>query len=704
MIYQLKLGNPFETEAVVDFDEVELRNEPDFIELLGSHGANLYLDKPSEQEGKPAVTVTYTMSDEAVIFGLGESLRGMNKRGFRYVSDNTDEPLHTEDKLSLYGSHNFFVVRDREEEFGLFFDYPARMEFDMGFTDRSQIVVTVPDKNLYIYFITGCDLKSITSQFRKMIGKSYIAPVWGFGYGQSRYSYMDENEVREVVNGYRREGIPLDMIYLDIHYMEDYKDFTVDKKRFPHFPAFVEEMREQGVRLIPIMDAGIKNEEGFEVYDDAKAKGFFCTNEDSSLFSAGVWPGWSNLPDFLRPEVREWFGEQYGMFTDVGIEGFWNDMNEPALFYTGWSFGESIVTLNNMMSKDHEPTPDDFYHLEGTIHDWRSHDQYCNFYHMVDGKKIRHDKVHNLYGYNMTRATSEGLEKLLGERRGLVFSRSSYIGAHRYGGIWTGDNCSWWSHLLLNIQMLPGLNMCGFLYSGADAGGFGSDVTEDLLLRWTAVSLFTPLFRNHSCLGTRYQECYRFENVDAFKQIISLRYRLIPYLYSEYLKAVEYDEMYFRPLGFDFEDDDTALNVEDQLLLGEGLMIAPVYKQNAIGRYVYLPEDMLYINFTSSSEYKTEMMKKGHHFIEVGLTEVPMFLRQGHMLPLGMSQVCTEDMRRYNDGGSKGELNAEDFEIIPCWPSSGSGRLIYDMLTESGRVTKTSRLEIYEQEIGDSID
>lgn len=691
MVYQLKLGNPFETEAVVNYEDIESKDEIQFIELLGNVGANLYVSKTDD--GEPSVLVTRRISDKAVVFGLGESNRGMNKRGYRYISDNTDQPDQKEDVCSLYGAHNFLIIRDEDEEFGLFFDYPGKMEFDICFTDRSEVRITVPSNDLYLYLITGCDLKGITKQFRSIIGKSYIPPLWGFGYGQSRYGYMNEADIREVVNGYRKAGIPLDSVYMDIDYMQDYKDFTINKERFPAFPDFVEEMREQGIRLVPIIDAAIKNEEGYEPYDEGKAKGYFCTNEDKSLFSCGVWPGWTNLPDFLKPEVRTWWGGLHHVLTDAGIEGVWNDMNEPAMFYTGWSFGESIVKLNDIMSRDNEPKPNDFYDLQGSIESWRSHDQYEKMFHNIDGKRIRHDKVHNLYGYNMTRGTSEGLEEQLEGRRPMLFSRSSYIGMHRYAGIWTGDNCSWWSHLLLNIQMMPGLNMCGFLFAGADTGGFGSDTTEDLLKRWIAFSIFTPLFRNHTTWGSRRQECYQFSDDAGFKEIISLRYRLIPYLYSEYLKCAEFDDMYFRPLAFDYEDDDIALNVDDQLMLGEGLMIAPVYKQNAIGRYVYLPEDMLMIKFTSAYDYTTEVMTAGHHFIRVGLNEVPVFLKKGHILPLGSSVVCTDDMRRYIDGGSRGELESNDFEIIgfPVEEENSSNEC-YELYTEADRVIKVNRI------------
>ena len=226
-----------------------------------------------------------------------------------------------------------------------------------------------------------------------------------------------------------------------------------------------------------------------------------------------------------------------------------------------------------------------------------------------------------------------------------MFSRSSATGAHRYGGIWQGDNKSWWSHLRLNIRMCPSLNMCGFLYTGADLGGFGSNTTEDLMLRWMEFGIFTPLMRNHSAAGTRCQEIYQFKNLDAFRNILQFRYRLLPYLYSEFMKAALEDDLYFRPLAFDYPEDEMAVQTEDQLMLGHECMIAPVYVQNASGRYVYLPEEMLFVRFLPDGSRSEEVLQRGHHYISVALNEVPLFIRGGCCIPLVKPAECVEELR-----------------------------------------------------------
>ena len=624
MVEKYVFGSPFETEAVTAQ-----------IPAKAFAGA-LACGEISVEKG---FCYQCQMSDTDVIYGLGEANRGINKRGYRYVSNCTDDPHHTEDKTSLYGAHNFIVVSGKQHV-GLFFDYPATISFDIGYTQQNLLTVSCERADLYLYVITGESAYDVVKQFRKIIGTSYIAPKYAFGFGQSRWGYKTAEDIERVVRGYRDHQLPIDMVYLDIDYMQDYKDFTVNAERFPAFEQFVQKMKAEKIHLIPIIDAGVKIEKGYEIYEEGLEKGYFCKREDGSAFVAAVWPGWTHFPDVLNLDARAWFGGKYELLTSLGIDGFWNDMNEPAIFYSE----EGIRALNQAVS-DHVKTfgadamvdnPDAIpFEARGILERIQNNpEDYKRFYHNVNGTMIRHDLVHNLYGYNMTRAAGEALRKIAPDKNMLLFSRSSYIGMHRYGGIWTGDNQSWWSHILLNLKMLPSLNMCGFLYAGADLGGFGADTTRDLLLRWLALGVFTPLMRNHTALGTREQECYQFEQIEDFRHVVGVRYRLIPYLYSVYVKAAERGEMYFRPLGFDFPNDRRAVETEDQLLLGDEAMIAPVYTQNVSGRTVYLPEEMKFVKFLPDGTIYEEILPQGTHYVEVALNEVPLFIRKGKCIPV----------------------------------------------------------------------
>ena len=633
MIQKYRFGTPFATEAVVEEIQIS-QGKPDYGTV-------------SLEEG---FLFSYSMQEEDIVYGLGEANRGINKRGYCYISDCADDPNHTEDKLSLYGAHNFILVSGRET-FGLFVDYPGKLTFDIGYDCPDLLTVSCARADLDLYVLEGESPADIVKQFRKMIGRSYIPPKFALGFGQSRWGYKTKEDFVRVAENYRKNHLPIDMIYMDIDYMEEYKDFTVNQEEFGDFSAFVEAMKEKNIRLVPIIDAGVKIEEGYPVYEEGIAQGYFCVREDKTPFTAAVWPGYTHFPDVLNPKARAWFGEKYRFLTDMGIEGFWNDMNEPAIFYTPEGIEEAKGLMKAFLADQETDARWDttlgekvtFLQLRGQLEELSNRKKdYEQFYHQVDGKLIRHDQVHNLFGYNMTRAAGEGFAVIDPEKRFLMFSRSSYIGMHRYGGIWMGDNKSWWSHILLNIKMLPSLNMCGFLYIGADLGGFGANTSRDLLLRWLALGVFTPLMRNHAAIGTREQEFYQFGNMDDFRHILGVRYRLIPYLYSELMKAALEDELYFRPLAFDYPEDKMAAQVEDQLLLGRECMIAPVYTQNAAGRYVYLPERMKFIKFLPDGTLFEEVLEKGHHYVEIALNEVPLFIRGGKCIPVADAAECVE--------------------------------------------------------------
>lgn len=614
MVRKYSFGNPFPTEAIVKEYPVHSGDLP-------------YFTKTEE-------SLIYTLLENAPVYGLGEQIRGINKRGWSYTSNCTDDPHHTETTHSLYGAHNFLIIGG-EKPFGIFIDYPGRLTFDIGYTQKDTLIITPEEWALDLYLIEEDLPSAIVHTFRQMIGRSYIPPKWAFGCGQSRWGYQTEEGIRSVAKGYQDAGIPLDAIYLDIDYMEQYEDFTVSKERFPDLPALTKEMKEQGIHLVPIIDAGVKIQEGYSVYEEGLEKGYFCKEEDGTPFVGAVWPGRAHFPDMLNPQARRWFGLKYKVLLDMGIDGFWNDMNEPAIFYSEKRLNQVFDEVAALKGQNLDLEKNN--HFLGLVNTLANNpEDYRSFYHEPGNglPKVRHDKVHNLYGYNMTRAAGEAFEELEPDKRILMFSRSSYIGMHRYGGIWQGDNLSWWSHLLMNVKMMPSLSMCGFLYTGADLGGFGADTTEELLLRWMQFGIFTPLMRNHSAMGTREQEPYRFSNQEDLKNIIRLRYCLLPYLYSEYMKAALQDTMLFSPIAFGYPEDSFAVQVEDQLLLGESLMLAPVYQPNATGRYVYLPEEMLLVTASGPEDMRFEKMSAGHHYVPAAENELIFFVRKGHLLPL----------------------------------------------------------------------
>lgn len=626
MIQRFSFGHPFPTQSVV----LSLPAESGPIPFLTPDGSGWQL----------------TLSEQAAVYGLGEMPRGINKRGWHYIANNTDESRHSEDKLSFYGAHNFLLVRDGSTCFGLFVDFPGKVYYDVGYSrhDLLSFHTETPDYDLYL--LSGGNENAICKEFRTLIGRSYIPPRWAFGLAQSRWGYKTEEDVREVARQYKEHDLPLDMICMDIEYMQDYADFTVNKERFPDLTKLSADLKAQGIRLVPIIDAGVRVDPNDSTCTEGLEKGYFCKKADGTPFVAAVWPGKAYFADFLRPEVREWFGHKYKALTDCGIEGFWNDMNEPSLFYSPERLRAFLDDMAALREKDNIEQEEFFPRVVGgAMGLMNSPADYASFYHEADGRKVRHDQVHNLYGGSMTRAAGEAFADLRPGQRTLLYSRSSFIGSHRYGGIWLGDNNSSWAQLLANIQMMPSVQMCGFLYSGADLCGFSCDTTPDLALRWLEFGLLTPLMRNHSAVGTRMQEYYRFPEVlPAVRNMIRLRYALLPYLYSEFMKAALENTSYFRPLAFDYPDDPDAREVEDQLLLGEGLMAAPVYVQNAHGRHVYLPEPMKLLRLRAVDDYDEEILPAGHHYIRCALDEMLLFIRPGHIIPVAQPANNTAEL------------------------------------------------------------
>ena len=663
MVRRFQYGNPMDTGAIIKSLPLSKEEIP-------------YMHTIYEKE---KLKFTLTLEEETAIYGLGEQVRGINKRGWIYESYCTDENQHTEDRRSLYAGHNFLIFSGKQL-FGLFFDTPSFIQFDLGFTQYDKAVITSDNQNCMVYVIEGNSVQDIVKQFRTLIGKSYVPPKWAFGYQQSRWGYKNETDILQCATKHREENIPLDMIYLDLDYMEDCKDFTIHKERFPDMKRLVATLKKQGIRLIPIIDAGVKVQAGYPVYEEGIKGNYFCKNQDGTTFVGGVWPGKVHFPDVLNEDGRKWFSSWYRVLTDCGIEGFWNDMNEPSLFYSE----QGLHSIYEKAKEMNENNLNDFLELQAKMNGLANQRRdYCSMYHTINGKIVCHDEVHNLYGAYMTKGASDALKEIYPEKRTFLLSRSSYIGSHRDGGIWMGDNHSWWSHLLLNLQMLPSLNMCGYLYCGADLGGFSSHVTEDLMLRWLAFGSFVPLMRNHSCIDARYQEIYQFSTMEKMREMIYFRYRFIPYLYSEYMKAVLRDEMLYRPLAFDYPEDKRAKEVEDQLMMGEGLMLAPVYEQNKTGRYVYLPEDMLLVRFKNATEYETTVLAKGDHYISCHMYEIVFFIRKNHILLLGEYANCVE------------QLSNENMTIIGYVPS----KTTYDFYVDDGETRQLSEQFIQQIEI-----
>ena len=586
-----------------------------------------------EQQGA-GFTVTIPLLQSDALVGLGQHMGPVGLRGQQFRLFAADVPVHTPAQRGMYGSHPFMIVL-RDEPFGLFFDSPGPITIDAGVDDRESLVVRIEGPGFYLARIDGSSPASVVRSYLQLVGQPYVPPRWAFGFHQSRWSYADEAEVREIAAKMEQHNIPCDVIHLDIHYMKDYKVFTVDPQRFPDLSRLSDDLRARGIRLISIVDPGVKAESGYSVYEQGKELGYYCKRADGEGdFVAAVWPGATVLPDFFRPEVREWWGGLYMGLKEQGISGFWNDMNEPSIFYTPQAIKEFAGRMQALV--EHEAYTEELGNMAFSPGLSGRESYYSEFCHTVGEAQVINRFVHNLYGTQMTRALAEALERSEPDKRHFVLSRSSYPGMHRYGAIWTGDNHSWWEHLALNVQMLISLNLTGFLFVGADTGGFGGDCTGEMLVRWTQLSAFAPFLRNHAAMWACPQEPWAFddETLSLCRDAITMRYALMPYIYSEFVRSATHGEPFIRGTFFEFPQAQRRLN-DGQFFCGRALLVAPLMEAAVEGRDVHLPQQpWLKVSHGPTGLAGESVWPAGSAFAEAPLAEIPLFLRLGSLVPM----------------------------------------------------------------------
>lgn len=618
-----RFGTPLRTEAVVhkfDDDSFVLESEPKHLSVSqNAHGTNLRLD----------------LTDDDRIYGLGEMMGTLNRRNGQYRIFSKSEAFHTPDRKGLYSANPFFFIQG-ERSFGVFIDFPSEIYIDAGFAQQSLLDVFLPSQNFDLYLFDLADPRQIIREYLKLTGAPAIPPRWAFGYQQCRYSYPDATTVRSIARNFRDKRIPCDAIYLDIDYMRDYKVFTVDSETFPEFATLVKELKDEGFKTVTIIDPGVKIESGYPVYESGKARDHFCKDAEGKEFVGAVWPGLTAFPDFMNAECRTWWASLYDELIAHGVEGFWNDMNEPEIMYTP----ESLEKLKGLLAEIQDKTDfgkDPVGFLPRLWEWWNNESFWDGFYHrMDDGTVVKHRDVHNLYGFNMVRATAQGIQAARPHERYFLLSRSAYAGLHRFAVVWTGDNHSWWEHMLTHMRMMMSLNMAGYFYNGADIGGHSGDCSAELLIRWMQVGIFTPLYRNHSVKNSRDQEPWAYDErtTDILRDVVSLRYALFPYFYSEFINAVHNLTPFISPLLLHYNDP-AARQVEDQFMFGSSIMAAPVHVRGARGRFVYVPEGQwLLWKARNWEERKLQPISSGTHYVEAGMDETPMLLKENSLVAL----------------------------------------------------------------------
>ena len=568
-----------------------------------------------DEEKTDAVTIIKKLGKDDAIYGLGDKPGCLNKRGYSYVNWNTDDPApHVDSFKSLYKSIPFFIVLGDEYCYGIFADNTYKTTFDFGYENTDYYFVEHEKGELDYYFMPGNDMAEVVGLYTSLTGTTPLYQRWIYGSHQSRWGYYTQDEVLDIADKFRELDIPCDVIHMDIDYMNGYRVFTFDDKKFPDVKGLSEKLADRGVKLISIIDPGVKKDEDYFMYKEGMEMDAFAHDIDGSVYENAVWPGTSVFPDFTKQSVRSWWGDKTKILLEHGISGIWNDMNEPASF--------------------NGPLPDDVQFEYGA-----------------------HEKVHNIYGHFMAKATYEGLAKNDGGKRPFVLTRAAYAGSQKYCGGWTGDNHSIWAHIALSLEQVCNLSVSGLAMCGSDIGGFGSDTTPELLVRFYEAAVFVPFFRNHSAMGTRRQEPWQFDEttIDAVRKTVKLRYRFIPYIYDLAHECEKTGAPIVRPLVYEYPEDKHVRNISDEYMLGSFVLVAPVIAPGKEAREVYLPDGDWYDYYTG------EKYSGGRYILaDAPLDKVPVFIKAGAIIPVADGEIrSTEDI-------------TEDKISILTYPGKGS--------------------------------
>lgn len=583
--------------------QVLLNRQTFALTVLDKNGQEIARQETVSWSPRGATNGLFNMQEGSHFYGLGEKSSFLDKRGERYTMWNTDVYApHMPEIEALYESIPLLLHMQGETTYGIFLDNPGRSDFDMR-SHGVAYTIGCSTGEYDIYFIYGPELKDVIRRYTAMTGRISLPPKWALGYHQSRYSYMNQSEVMQLARDFREKDIPCDVIYLDIHYMEGYRVFTFDKIRFPDPKGMIAELKEMGIRIVPIVDPGVKKDPKYPVYREGVQEDHFCRYLEGDIYFGDVWPGTSAFPDFTDNRTAEWWGQLHEYYTSLGIEGIWNDMNEPAVFNTLKTMDLDVIHKNN-------------------------------------GKPMTHEELHNLYGLLMSKATYEGMKDHMNGRRPFILTRAGYSGIQRYAAIWTGDNRSFWEHMAMAIPMVLNMGLSGLPFAGPDIGGFAHHTSAQLLVRWTQMGAFFPYCRNHSSLGTTRQEPWSFgEQIEGvLREYIGLRYRWLPHLYNLFHEASQTGMPIIRPLILEYPRDPQVTNLCDQFLVGADVLIAPIYRPDTYCRAVYLPEGIWHDYWTG------ERHQGGKHIlVDAPLDVLPMFIRASSIVVEGSLRQYTGD-------------------------------------------------------------
>lgn len=561
-----------------------------------------------------------------VFLGLGDKTGKLNLRGRKFENWGTDTYAFGNQSDPIYKAIPFYIGVHQGLSYGIFFDNTFRTHFDFGYTQENITQFSAEGGEMNYYFIYNPTLTGIVEAYTELTGKPEMPPLWALGYHQCRWSYTPDTKVQEIAAELRKQAIPCDAIYLDIDYMDAYRCFTWHPTHFSNPQKLIADLSKNGFKTVVIIDPGIKVEEDYFVYMQGMDKGYFTSRADGNLMKGPVWPGYCHFPDFTNPEVRAWWCDLFETFLSTGVAGVWNDMNEPAIFYI-----------------------DNFTQCERTFPDDARHD--------YDGNPCSHRKAHNIYGMQMTRATYEGVKKHRSGKRPFLITRATYSGGQRHSSVWTGDNYASWEHINIGNIQCQRLSVSGFSFAGTDIGGFVGDADGELYTRWLQLGVFHTLCRTHSSKDYASREPWTYGEpyTAIIRKFIELRYRWLPYHYTNFHKYSSQGSPILRPILFADSSDLQAIHQEDEFLVGDKVLVCPILKPLSVGRWVYLPKGEWFNYFTDES------VQGGREvWVKTSLETIPVFIKAGTVLPhikpmqyVGESEIEEIELHIYFKNGSE---------------------------------------------------
>ena len=582
---------------VIKTAELELVILKNPVSFIFKNSSGIILNKDEEGLGTAwigeQITTYKTLQDGERFIGLGEKTGPLDRRGHGYQNWNTDAYAYHNGSDPLYCSMPFYIGLHQHVQYGIFLDNTHKTFFNFGASNNRFSSFSADAGEMNYYFMGGDSVAKIIQHYTWLTGRIPLPPKWSIGYQQCRYSYYPDKEGVSVANTFREKQIPADVIVLDIHYMDKYKIFTWDKKHFSDPKALIANLQSRGFEVVLMCDPGIKVEKGYETYEDGLKNDIFVKYPDGENYTGQVWPGWCHFPDFTNPKTRKWWGEKLKSYTDLGVQGFWNDMNE-------------LATWGNMIPENLEF---DF-----------------------DGHKASSRKARNLYGFQMARSTFEAAKKLLDGRRPFNLTRSGFSGVQRYAAVWTGDNVSYDEHMMLGVRMVNSMGLTGVAFCGYDVGGFVGEASKNLFARWISIGAFSPFFRGHTMINTKDSEPWSFgEEVEQIsRNYIRFRYQLLPYLYSLFYEASQSGMPVQRSLAIDHPHDHRVYHgqFQHQYLLGPFILVAPV-ESNKDYVKVFFPEGDWYYLFDGKKYFGNQEV-----IVETPIHKLPVYVKAGAILPM----------------------------------------------------------------------